>query len=193
MSKNLSRSLFAQQREKSRAAVKCGDLLDPEAVYAVEQCARGQYGLAKQFVSIEFMEALREAAFALDVEFGSVVEPHFATLAEYDRCVYSWCGSTGHWATLMFDGARHAMLALVGVPRVDKLVGTFAYGVCGERSALRLTGVGPYAELLVQPLPDSNNVLLVVPEARVELELHNETPQRLRMAPAVPSYFDASQ
>jgi hypothetical protein len=185
-----ARSLFAQQREQSRVAAKSDDTLDAEAVYAVEQCLSGQCDAARQFVSTEFMEALREAAFALGVEFSSCVEPHFATLAEYDRCVYSWRDGAGHWATLMFDGARSAMLALVGAPHIQKLVGTFAYSVCGERSALRLTDVGPYAELLVRPLPDSSNVLLIVPEARLELELYNETPQRVRTAPALPSCFD---
>lgn len=179
-----ARSLFVQQREKIKVVAKSDIALDADAVYAVETCLAGRCEATRQFVSREFMEALKEAAFALGVEFSSRVQPHFTTLADYDKCVYRWRDGTGHWCMLMFDGEQYAaMLALIGAPRIQKLVGTFAYSVCSERGALRLINVGPYAEVLVRPLTDSSNVLLIVPEAKLELELYNETPQYVCMAP----------
>lgn len=154
------------------------DILDPEALYAVEQCARGAAG-ERQLVSGEFIQSLRDAAIVLGIDFASVVEPHFGSLGEYDQCVYTWRGA-GAWATLMFDTQQQrAMLALIGAPSVDKLVGAFAYSTCNERDALRLIDVGPYAEMLVQPIAGSHDVRLIVPELRTELVLRNETPDRL--------------
>lgn len=185
MSGNRSRSLFAQQRIQQRIESD-DDMLYGDALRAVEQCVE-QNGVTpvRQFVSNEFIELLRDAAIVLDVDFDTQIAPHFASLADYDRCVYSWRGVTGTWATLMFDGSRHAMLTLLGAPRIDKLVGTFAYGVCSERNVLRIRDVGPYAEMLVQPIAGTDNVLLVVPELRTELVLQNETPHRLSTAVTV--------
>lgn len=191
-SNNRSRSLFAERRAQlaAKSAQKPGVDIDPDAIYAVEQCANGAYKQGeRQLVPIGFIEALRDAAFALDIDFGGVVAPHFDTLDEYDRCVYTWrSGDSCGWAVLLFDGMRRAMLTLKDVPGIAKLVGTFAYSVCPERGALRLHDVGPYAEVLVEP--DGGNVRLRVPEAKTTLVLNNETPERLRVAPAAPSYFD---
>ncbi len=170
-------------------------MLDAEAVYTVEQCVGGHYRDGqRQLVPVAFIESLRDAAFSMGVDYSCVVEPHFGTLAEYDRCIYIWQGAEpNRWATLWFHAKRGASLALIGAPGVEKLVGNFAYDICTEREALRLRDVGPYAEVLVVPLPDSSDVEMIVPETGTQIVLRNETPHRLRMAPAVPSYFDAGR
>lgn len=180
MSANRSRSLFAQHRERKRLIQQANEHGEPqfgEALYVVEQCATGarrEY----EIISAEFMELLRDAARVLNVNFDAIVAPHFGLLADYHRCVYTWRGPGGGWATLAFDSG-HAMLTLIGAPRIDKLVGSFAYSICSERGALRLRNVGPYAELLLQPIERSSDVLLVVPETHTKLVLQNETPHRL--------------
>jgi len=193
-----SRSLFAQMRDKQRHediaqirnkqrhddAVPSAALLDEEAMRAVERCRDGLCDSGeRQFVSIDFFEAMQFAAFGLNIDFASVVAPHFGCLDDYDRCIYTWRGSLGTWVQLMFDEMSRAMLTLVGVPQIDKLVGSFVYEVSTERGALRLRDVGAYGEVLIQPIVDSSDVLLCIPERKVQLVLTNETPQRLRLTP----------
>lgn len=155
--------------------------LDPAAIYAVEQCVQGQYrNTPQQLVTAGFIEALRDAAFAANVDFAAAVEPFFVALDSYDRCVFSWRGLDGCWAMLMFGERDRAMLSVVGAPRLQKLVGSFPYCVCDTRKALRITDVGSYPELLISPCADcSGDVTLSVPGTDVALHMRNETPQRL--------------
>lgn len=186
-----ARSLFAQQRMKATKSAPI-EGIDSEVIYAVEQCVAGAYaGSARQVVPIGFMEQLRDAAFCLNVDFATQVAPFFNSLEEFDRCIFTWRGASKCWAVLMFDGVRRAELALVGVPGMQKLVGTFTYSICPERTALRLHDVGPYAEVLAEP--DGSDVVLRVPDTGATIKLINQTPEHLRIAPAAPSYFDASE
>jgi hypothetical protein len=180
-----ARSIFAQLRSKQLEDSGPGEsLIDEEAMRAVERCRDGLHDPdGRQFVSVDFIEALQFAAFGLNVDFATVVAPHFGCLDDYDRCIYTWRGALGAWVQLMFDEMNRALLTLVGVPQVEKLVGSFVYEVSSERGALRMPDVGAYGEVLVRPIVDSSNVLLCIPERKVQLVLTNETPQRLRLTP----------
>lgn len=186
-----ARSIFAKQMAAKRAEARSSvhAALNEEAVFMVNQCINGQRDGIYECVSLDFIEDLRDAAFSLGVDYEQMVAPYFHTLAEYERCIYTWYGASGEWVTLLFNKYHKALLTIVGAPRIDKLVGSFAYNMSAERKVLCISDVGPYAEILVQPVAGSSDVLLVVPERKLELLLTNQTPQRLCTAPALPSYF----
>jgi hypothetical protein len=178
-----SRSLFARRQELKRVVDNACVTIDPVALYEVEQCISGRCDEEPQCVSAQFIQALRDAAFALDVQYETVVAPHFFVLQPYERCVYTWTSANGGWCMLSFDDKTRALLVIVGASRVEKLVGAFAYNVCRERHAIRLTDVGPYSEMLLKPMTTSStDLLLYIPDINVSMPLVNQTPQRLRSA-----------
>ena len=73
-----SRRLFARRQPMEHADAPM--TVDPEAMHVVAQYANGTQQIQPQHVSQHFIQSLRDAAFAMDVDYETRVAPYFYPL-----------------------------------------------------------------------------------------------------------------
>jgi hypothetical protein len=161
------------------------ELRSNDVFYTLFNCLLHGYDTERQFIGVELSNALRAACDALRLDFAAVVLPYFATVDEYERCVFV-CSRYGAAGQLCFINGR-AMLSFISIPL--KVCGMFRYSF-GER-LLRLHNVRHLATVDLY-FTDAGNLELCLQSASVRQTylFVNRTPHNLRIAPALPSYFD---